>query len=84
MYLPIYPSLPPSLPPPYSRLLRTQSLEWYYNNVKNRFKRFGSAKVLKNLYRKHRLETGAYSDMLGKEKVTGIESPVQNKIGLQF
>ncbi|KAJ7322605.1 hypothetical protein JRQ81_018892 [Phrynocephalus forsythii] len=47
-----------------ARLLRAQSLEWYYNNVKSRFKRFGSAKVLKNLYRKHRLETGAYSDIL--------------------
>uniref|UniRef100_A0ABM5GPQ9 Rab effector MyRIP isoform X4 n=1 Tax=Pogona vitticeps TaxID=103695 RepID=A0ABM5GPQ9_9SAUR len=47
-----------------ARLLRAQSLEWYYNNVKSRFKRFGSAKVLKNLYRKHQLETGAYSDML--------------------
>ncbi|XP_062985153.1 rab effector MyRIP [Elgaria multicarinata webbii] len=47
-----------------ARLLRAQSLEWYYNNVKSRFKRFGSAKVLKNLYRKHRLETGACSDIL--------------------
>ncbi|KAH0627223.1 hypothetical protein JD844_002717 [Phrynosoma platyrhinos] len=48
-----------------SRLLRAQSLEWYYNNVKSRFKRFGSAKVLKNLYRKHRLESAASSDLLG-------------------
>ncbi|XP_074842186.1 rab effector MyRIP [Carettochelys insculpta] len=46
-----------------ARLLRTQSLEWYYNNVKSRFKRFGSAKVLKNLYRKHRLESGACSEI---------------------
>ncbi|XP_076014490.1 rab effector MyRIP [Genypterus blacodes] len=45
------------------RVLRTQSLEWYYNNVKNRFKRFGSAKVLKTLYRKHILERGALSDL---------------------
>ncbi|XP_018411443.1 PREDICTED: rab effector MyRIP isoform X1 [Nanorana parkeri] len=45
-------------------LLRTQSLEWYYNNVKSRFKRFGSAKVLKNLYRKHRLESGASAEIL--------------------
>ncbi|KAK5919774.1 hypothetical protein CgunFtcFv8_023639 [Champsocephalus gunnari] len=36
-----------------SRLLKTQSLEWFYTNVKTRFKRFGSAKVLKTLYRKH-------------------------------
>ncbi|KAF0884660.1 MYRIP protein, partial [Crocuta crocuta] len=48
-----------------ARLLRTQSLEWFYNNVKSRFKRFGSAKVLKNLYRKHRLESGACFEILG-------------------
>ncbi|EMP28689.1 Rab effector MyRIP, partial [Chelonia mydas] len=46
------------------RLLRTQSLEWYYSNVKSRFKRFGSAKVLKNLYRKHRLESGVCSEII--------------------
>lgn len=47
------------------RILRTQSLEWYYNNVKSRFKRFGSAKVLKTLYRKHIIERGAFSDLPG-------------------
>ncbi|KAM9075029.1 rab effector MyRIP isoform 2-T2 [Megaptera novaeangliae] len=47
------------------RVLRIQSLEWFYNNVKSRFKRFGSAKVLKNLYRKHRLESGGCFDILG-------------------
>ncbi|XP_058040043.1 rab effector MyRIP isoform X3 [Ahaetulla prasina] len=47
-----------------ARFLRTQSLEWYYNNVKSRFKHFGSAKVLKNLYRHHRLETGTCCDIL--------------------
>ncbi|XP_021113717.1 rab effector MyRIP isoform X2 [Heterocephalus glaber] len=58
-----------------ARLLRTQSLEWFYSNVKSRFKRFGSAKVLKNLYRKHRLETGASFDVLG----TGFfESHLEN------
>uniref|UniRef100_A0A3B3WRY0 Rab effector MyRIP/Melanophilin domain-containing protein n=1 Tax=Poecilia mexicana TaxID=48701 RepID=A0A3B3WRY0_9TELE len=36
---------------------------WYYNNVKSRFKRFGSAKVLKTLYRKHIIERGAFSDL---------------------
>uniref|UniRef100_A0A671KDA6 RabBD domain-containing protein n=1 Tax=Sinocyclocheilus anshuiensis TaxID=1608454 RepID=A0A671KDA6_9TELE len=46
-----------------SRLLRTQSLEWYYNNVKSRFKRFGSAKVLKTLCRKHIIERGALSEL---------------------
>ncbi|KAF5901804.1 rab effector MyRIP isoform X1, partial [Clarias magur] len=44
-------------------LLRAQSLEWYYNNVKSRFKRFGSAKVLKTLYRKHIIERGVLSEL---------------------
>nr|XP_046264276.1 rab effector MyRIP-like isoform X2 [Scatophagus argus] len=46
-----------------SRLLKTQSLEWFYANVKKRFKRFGSAKVLKTLYRKHLVEHGALSEL---------------------
>ncbi|XP_030360091.1 rab effector MyRIP isoform X2 [Strigops habroptila] len=47
-----------------ARLLRAQSLDWYYNNVKSRFKCFGSAKVLKNLYKKHRLESGGCPDVI--------------------
>ncbi|XP_028282497.1 rab effector MyRIP isoform X2 [Parambassis ranga] len=46
-----------------SRLLKTQSLEWYYTNVKKRFKRFGSAKVLKTFYRKHLAEHSALSEL---------------------
>ncbi|KAM9844656.1 uncharacterized protein myripa [Aulostomus maculatus] len=46
-----------------SRLLKTQSLEWFYANVKRRFKRFGSAKVLKTLYRKHLAEHSALSEL---------------------
>ncbi|NXA38624.1 MYRIP protein, partial [Eudromia elegans] len=53
------------------RLLRTQSLDWYYNNVKIRFKCFGSAKVLKNLYRKHRLESGACPDIVEGDFLEG-------------
>ncbi|NWY70088.1 MYRIP protein, partial [Erithacus rubecula] len=48
------------------RLLRIQSLDWYYNNVKSRFKCFGSAKVLKNLYKKHRLESGLCPDAIAE------------------
>ncbi|XP_075953399.1 rab effector MyRIP [Anarhichas minor] len=46
-----------------SRLLKTQSLEWFYTNVKTRFRRFGSAKVLKTLYRKHLAEHSALSEL---------------------
>ncbi|XP_054129362.1 rab effector MyRIP isoform X4 [Melozone crissalis] len=49
-----------------ARLLKTQSLDWYYNNVKSRFKCFGSAKVLKNLYKKHRLESGLCPDTIAE------------------
>lgn len=48
------------------RLLKTQSLEWFYTNVKKRFKRFGSAKVLKTLYRKHLVEQSRLSELTGK------------------
>ncbi|ERE76130.1 rab effector MyRIP isoform 1 [Cricetulus griseus] len=63
------------------RLLRTQSLEWFYSNVKSRFKRFGSAKVLKNLYRKHRLESGACFDILVLAPV--LQSPDGNWMALK-
>ncbi|XP_067220025.1 rab effector MyRIP isoform X2 [Chanodichthys erythropterus] len=45
-----------------TRLLNTQALEWFYNNVRRRFKRFGSAKVLKNLYRRHAAERGVLAE----------------------
>ncbi|KAK7944586.1 hypothetical protein WMY93_000314 [Mugilogobius chulae] len=45
------------------RLLQTQSLEWFYTNVKRRFKRFGSAKVLKTLYKKHLTEHSILSEL---------------------
>ncbi|XP_071402120.1 myosin heavy chain, skeletal muscle-like, partial [Centroberyx affinis] len=44
-------------------LLQTQSLEWFYTNVKSRFKRFGSAKVLKTLYKKHLVQHGVLSEL---------------------
>ncbi|XP_020658012.3 melanophilin isoform X3 [Pogona vitticeps] len=33
-----------------SRIARTGSLEWYYEHVRSRFRRFGSAKVMRSLY----------------------------------
>ncbi|XP_072544239.1 uncharacterized protein myripa [Salminus brasiliensis] len=46
-----------------TRLLKTQSLEWFYSNVRRRFKRFGSAKVLKTLYRRHIAEQGNFAEL---------------------
>ncbi|XP_027531384.1 rab effector MyRIP isoform X3 [Neopelma chrysocephalum] len=60
-----------------ARLLRTQSLDWYYNNVKSRFKCFGSAKVLKNLYKKHRLESGVCPDTIAEGSL--FEGSIENE-----
>ncbi|XP_059357712.1 rab effector MyRIP-like isoform X2 [Carassius carassius] len=57
-----------------TRLLKTQSLEWFYNNVRRRFKRFGSAKVLKNLYRRHAAERGVLEELTATEGSTYEES----------
>lgn len=47
-------------------MLKTQTLDWFYNNVRKRFKRFGSAKVLKTFYRKHLVEHSTLSELTGK------------------
>ncbi|XP_058488055.1 rab effector MyRIP-like [Solea solea] len=59
-----------------SRLLKTQSLEWFYTNVKQRFKRFGSAKVLKTLYRKHLAEHSDLTEGSGYEESVCNEGSV--------
>ncbi|KAM9790517.1 uncharacterized protein ACBT44_019046 [Syngnathus typhle] len=46
-----------------SRLLKKQSLDWFYTHVKGRFKRFGSAKVLKTIYRRHLAEHSPVSEL---------------------
>ncbi|XP_028820686.1 melanophilin-like [Denticeps clupeoides] len=35
-----------------ARVLKIGTLEWYHENVRSRFKRFGSATILKSLYRR--------------------------------
>ncbi|XP_068604953.1 rab effector MyRIP [Brachionichthys hirsutus] len=61
-----------------SRLLQTQSLEWFYSNVKRRFKRFGSSKVLKTLHKKQLVELtegSAYEESIYDEgSVCGSDS----------
>lgn len=62
-----------------TRLLKTQSLEWFYTNVKRRFKRFGSAKVLQTLYRKHLTEHSILSELTdgsGYEESIGNEGSI--------
>ncbi|XP_078269927.1 rab effector MyRIP-like [Rhinoraja longicauda] len=54
-----------------ARLLRTQSLEWYYNNVKGRFKHFGSAKVVHTLYKRRLAGRGSPASTIGGSVLGG-------------
>uniref|UniRef100_A0A803Y6J8 Melanophilin n=1 Tax=Meleagris gallopavo TaxID=9103 RepID=A0A803Y6J8_MELGA len=58
-----------------SRVVKIGSLEWYYEHVRSRFKRFGSAKVLQSLY--GRLQPGqkGNSALLGEDKRRGFSCP---------
>ncbi|KAM9550245.1 melanophilin isoform 1-T1 [Guaruba guarouba] len=48
-----------------SRIVKIGSLEWYYEHVRSRFKRFGSAKVLQSLYGRLQPGHGSNSTFLG-------------------
>ncbi|XP_057278954.1 melanophilin isoform X6 [Pezoporus wallicus] len=48
-----------------SRIVKIGSLEWYYEHVRSRFKRFGSAKVLQSLYGRLQPGHGNNSAFLG-------------------
>ncbi|XP_032866638.2 melanophilin isoform X2 [Tyto alba] len=48
-----------------SRIVKIGSLEWYYEHVRSRFKRFGSAKVLRSLYGRLQPGQGLTSAFLG-------------------
>ncbi|NWU69453.1 MELPH protein, partial [Pterocles burchelli] len=48
-----------------SRIVKIGSLEWYYEHVRSRFKRFGSAKVLQSLYGRLQPGPGLNSAFLG-------------------
>uniref|UniRef100_A0A8C3NAE1 Melanophilin n=1 Tax=Geospiza parvula TaxID=87175 RepID=A0A8C3NAE1_GEOPR len=50
-----------------SRIVKIGSLEWYYEHVRSRFKRFGSAKVLQSLYGRLQPAQGLNSAFLGEE-----------------
>ncbi|XP_032895913.1 rab effector MyRIP-like [Amblyraja radiata] len=63
-----------------TRLLRAQSLEWYYNNVKGRFKHFGSAKVVHTLYKRRLAGTGSPASTLGGS-VLGSSVDYEERVG---
>ncbi|XP_076828302.1 uncharacterized protein myripa isoform X2 [Brachyhypopomus gauderio] len=62
-----------------TRLLKAGSLEWFYSSMRRRFKRFGSAKVLKTLYRKLLAPQDSQGEFTGRStcaESTGGDSSV--------
>lgn len=55
-----------------SRMVKIGSHEWYHDNVRARFKRFGSAKVMRYLYLRQQ------SDGRGGSHMTGLQDRVQS------
>ncbi|XP_069589441.1 melanophilin isoform X5 [Ranitomeya imitator] len=49
-----------------SRVVKIGSHEWYYDHVRARFKRFGSAKVLRSLYLRQQSDGRGGSNMTGE------------------
>ncbi|KAI1899770.1 hypothetical protein AGOR_G00065170 [Albula goreensis] len=48
-----------------ARVLKIGNLEWYHENVRARFKRFGSAKVMRSLYKRLNGVHGSQPDLRG-------------------
>ncbi|KAM9305636.1 LOW QUALITY PROTEIN: melanophilin [Gastrophryne carolinensis] len=53
-----------------SRTVKIGSHDWYYDHVRSRFKRFGSAKVMRSLYMRQQ------SDTRGKNNLSGLQDRV--------
>ncbi|KAM8934132.1 melanophilin [Pelodytes ibericus] len=48
-----------------TRMVKIGSLEWYYDHVRSRFKRFGSAKVMRHLYMRLQPESRGGANLPG-------------------
>ncbi|KAG9349164.1 hypothetical protein JZ751_029487, partial [Albula glossodonta] len=67
-----------------ARVLKIGTLEWYHENVRSRFKRFGSAKVMRSLYKRLNGEHGSQSDLRGPSDDTRSLPDVQSKYSALF
>ncbi|XP_029986582.1 melanophilin a isoform X2 [Sphaeramia orbicularis] len=54
-----------------TRVLKIGTLGWYHDNVRNRFKRFGSAKVMRSLYKRLNGDGGRDDDTQSMPDVRG-------------
>ena len=57
----------------FCRELKLKSFDWFYNNVSQKFKRFGSAKVVRSLYKQRGARGRAYhSKFISNERETTL------------
>ncbi|XP_028325968.1 melanophilin a isoform X5 [Gouania willdenowi] len=60
-----------------TRVLKIGTLGWYHDNVRNRFKRFGSAKVMRSLYKRLNGDNGRDDDT---QSMPDVRSHVYNNL----
>ncbi|XP_030639204.1 melanophilin a [Chanos chanos] len=57
-----------------ARVLKFGTLGWYHDNVRSRFKRFGSAKVMRSLYKRLNEEGGRDDDTQSMPEVRNVHN----------
>ncbi|MGH0137204.1 UNVERIFIED_CONTAM: hypothetical protein FKN15_009268 [Acipenser sinensis] len=58
-----------------SRVLKMGTLDWYHEHVRSRFKRFGSAKVMRSLYKRLHSEQRLKSELAGSHDADTYSMP---------
>ncbi|KAM9803120.1 melanophilin isoform 2-T7 [Syngnathus typhle] len=61
-----------------ARVLKIGTLEWYHKNVRMRFKRFGSAKVMRSLFKRLGEENSCDDDDDDDDATLGLEDSCMN------
>ncbi|KAK6485249.1 melanophilin-like isoform X1 [Huso huso] len=59
-----------------SRVLKMGTLDWYHEHIRSRFKRFGSAKVMRSLYKRLHSEQRLKSELAGSVSLLILSSAV--------
>uniref|UniRef100_A0A673B2J3 Melanophilin a n=1 Tax=Sphaeramia orbicularis TaxID=375764 RepID=A0A673B2J3_9TELE len=64
-----------------TRVLKIGTLGWYHDNVRNRFKRFGSAKVMRSLYKRLNGDGGRDDDTQSMPDVRDVYNGTEDDHG---
>ncbi|XP_068447022.1 melanophilin a [Clinocottus analis] len=64
-----------------TRVLKIGTVGWYHDNVRNRFKRFGSAKVMRSLYKRLNGDAGRDDDTQSMPDVRNVYNGMEDDYG---